>query len=123
MAIRFSQLAVQGHTTTLSIDEWAIDNNDSWGIFSAEGDIGSLLGDLLCGELKPTQGTLDLGELKVAQVSLSEQQRLLERELEKDDTDFLDRIDQGSTVYALIFECCQDAATTERLLEELDLTI
>ncbi|ENE5196514.1 molybdate ABC transporter ATP-binding protein ModF [Vibrio parahaemolyticus] len=121
MAIRFSQLAVQGHTTTLSIDEWTIDNNDSWGIFSAEGDIGSLLGDLLCGELKPTQGTLDLGELKVAQVSLSEQQRLLERELEKDDTDFLDRIDQGSTVYALIFECCQDAATTERLLEELDL--
>ncbi|MDW3059866.1 ABC transporter, partial [Vibrio sp. 1978] len=100
MAIRFSQLAVQGHTTTLSIDEWTIDNNDSWGIFSAEGDIGSLLGDLLCGELKPTQGTLDLGELKVVQVSLSEQQRLLERELEKDDTDFLDRIDQGSTVYA-----------------------
>lgn len=36
MAIRFSQLAVQGHTTTLSIDEWTIDNNDSWGIFSAE---------------------------------------------------------------------------------------
>ncbi|MCV5928212.1 ATP-binding cassette domain-containing protein, partial [Escherichia coli] len=40
---------------------------------------------------------------------------------EKDDTDFLDRIDQGSTVYALIFECCQDAATTERLLKERDL--
>ncbi|MCQ6508033.1 ATP-binding cassette domain-containing protein, partial [Vibrio parahaemolyticus] len=42
-------------------------------------------------------------------------------ELEKDDNDFLDRIDQCSNVYALIFECFQDAATTERLLEELDL--
>ncbi|MGR5542680.1 hypothetical protein ACPV5V_29440, partial [Vibrio campbellii] len=36
------------------------------------------------------------------QVSLKEQQRLLEDELANDDTDFLDKIDQGSTVAELI---------------------
>ncbi|MDF5447006.1 ATP-binding cassette domain-containing protein, partial [Vibrio parahaemolyticus] len=58
----------------------------------------------------------------VAQVSLSEQQRLLERELEKDDTDFLDRIDQGSTVYSLILEQSQDTNLTEQLVNDLDLS-
>lgn len=55
-------------------------------------------------------------------MSLSEQQRLLERELEKDDTDFLDRIDQGSTVYSLILEQSQDTNLTEQLVNDLDLS-
>ncbi|PFG57925.1 molybdate transport system ATP-binding protein [Vibrio sp. ES.051] len=121
MTIQFSQLVAQGNTTYLYIDDWSIEQGHAWGIFSADGDIGSLLGDLICGELAPTEGNLTLGDVTVAQVSLSEQQRLLERELEKDDTDFLDRIDQGSTVYALIFERCQNAKVTERLIKELDL--
>jgi len=122
MTIHFSQLAAQGNTTHLYIDDWEIDTQQSWGIFSTDGDIGSLLGDLICGELSPISGKLELNDLSFAQVSLSEQQRLLERELEKDDTDFLDRIDQGSTVYSLIQECSQDANLTDQLMTNLDLT-
>ncbi len=92
------------------------------GIFSADGDIGSLLGDLICDEISPNSGEIELNGLSVAQVSLSEQQRLLERELEKDDTDFLDRIDQGSTVYSLILEQSQDTNLTEQLVNDLDLS-
>ncbi|HHF3022700.1 TPA: molybdate ABC transporter ATP-binding protein ModF [Vibrio diabolicus] len=122
MTIRFSQLAAQGNTAHLFIDDWKIDTQQSWGIFSADGDIGALLGDLICGELSPRSGKLELDGLSVAQVSLSEQQRLLERELEKDDTDFLDRIDQGSTVYSLIQERSQDSNLIDQLITDLDLT-
>ncbi len=122
MKICFNNVKVKGNTSTLEIPKWHIETGHAWGIFSTEGDIGSLLGDLLCGELLPLEGNLNLSGLNIAQVSLSEQQRLLDLELKKDDTDFLDRVDQGSTVYALIFEHCQDHALTERLIDELDLT-
>ncbi|EGR0027541.1 molybdate ABC transporter ATP-binding protein ModF [Vibrio alginolyticus] len=122
MTIHFRQLAAKRNTTHLFIDDWKINAQQSWGIFSADGDIGSLLGDLICDEMSPNSGEIELNGLSVAQVSLSEQQRLLERELEKDDTDFLDRIDQGSTVYSLILEQSQDTNLTEQLVNDLDLS-
>ena len=122
MTIHFRQLAAKRNTTHLFIDDWKINTQQSWGIFSADGDIGSLLGDLICDEISPNSGEIELNGLSVAQVSLSEQQRLLERELEKDDTDFLDRIDQGSTVYSLILEQSQDTNLAEQLVNDLDLS-
>ncbi len=122
MTIHFRQLAAKRNTTHLFIDDWKINTQQSWGIFSADGDIGSLLGDLICDEMSPNSGEIELNGLSVAQVSLSEQQRLLERELEKDDTDFLDRIDQGNTVYSLILEQSQDTNLTEQLINDLDLS-
>ncbi|WP_447064849.1 molybdate ABC transporter ATP-binding protein ModF [Vibrio alginolyticus] len=122
MTIHFRQIAAKRNTTHLFIDDWKINTQQSWGIFSADGDIGSLLGDLICDEISPNSGEIELNGLSVAQVSLSEQQRLLERELEKDDTDFLDRIDQGSTVYSLILEQSQDTNLTEQLVNDLDLS-
>ncbi|UTZ39565.1 ATP-binding cassette domain-containing protein [Vibrio campbellii] len=122
MPILFHQLTAKENTSTLSINDWQIETGESWGIFSSEGDIGSMLGDLLCGEIKPESGELNIDGYRIAQVSLSEQQRLLELEIEKDDTDFLDRIDQGSTVYRLIYEACKDEALTQALIEDLDLS-
>ncbi|MEZ8128050.1 ATP-binding cassette domain-containing protein [Enterovibrio norvegicus] len=120
MEIRFTQLTATGATSTLNIEQWTISPQESWAVFSTEGDIGSLLGELLVGELE-FDGELHLSPGTFAQVSLVEQQRLLDDELAKDDTDFLDRIDAGSTVYALIFEQCHDDALTQKLINELDL--
>ncbi|WP_238742970.1 hypothetical protein [Psychromonas antarctica] len=50
MEIKFEQLKAETATFTLAIDHWIIQEKQSWGVFSTEGDIGSLLGDLLCGE-------------------------------------------------------------------------
>ncbi|HDM8221191.1 TPA: molybdate ABC transporter ATP-binding protein ModF [Vibrio campbellii] len=122
MPIQFHQLTANANTSTLSIDDWRIETGESWGIFSSEGDIGSMLGDLLCSEIKPESGELNIDGYRIAQVSLSEQQRLLELEIEKDDTDFLDRIDQGSSVYRLIYEACKDEALTQTLIEDLNLS-
>ncbi|EOD77256.1 putative molybdenum transport ATP-binding protein modF [Grimontia indica] len=120
MDINFKQLTSQSSTSALHIENWTIANNESWAVFSTEGDIGSLLGGVLCGTIE-FEGELEIGDGKIAQVSLVEQQKLLEEERAKDDTDFLDRIDNGTSVYDLIFEQCEDVALTHQLIEDLDL--
>ncbi|RJX66193.1 molybdate ABC transporter ATP-binding protein ModF [Vibrio sinensis] len=121
MDIQFAGLIAQGKVDALQIEHWHIQHQQSWGIFVTEGDSGSLIGDLLCGEIEYQQGSLLRTDGRIAQVSLEEQQRLLERELNNDDTDFLDRIDTGSRVEALIQEQSNDYQLTEKLLTELDL--
>ncbi|WED23316.1 ATP-binding cassette domain-containing protein [Vibrio sp. JC009] len=115
------QLKASTATFCLDIDEWKIEEKESWGVFNTDGDIGSLLGDLLCNERLPESGEIETDDLTVAQVSLVEQQRLLEIELANDDTDFMDRIDTGTTVYSLLFDFCNDELLTETLLIDLNL--
>ncbi len=122
MEIRFEQLKAQTAAFTLEIEEWVVEAGQSWGIFSPDGDVGALLGDLLCGQSVAASGRIDVGAGRVAQVSLVEQQRLLEREIADDDSDFLDRIDTGTSVYELIFQQCGDPQLTQKLIGDLDLT-
>ncbi|MDG3089047.1 molybdate ABC transporter ATP-binding protein ModF [Vibrio hannami] len=121
MEIVFNQLNANTPTYQLKIDSWTIENNQSWGIFSTDGDVGSLLGDLLCESHPASSGSFTASGEKIAQVSLVEQQRLLESEIAKDDTDFLDRIDTGSTVFSLISENSNDEQLFNSLIKDLDL--
>ncbi|KXF80555.1 molybdate ABC transporter ATP-binding protein ModF [Enterovibrio coralii] len=121
MDINFECLIVGSEISTLNVESWTIENNESWAVFSTEGDIGSVLGGVLCGTVE-FEGSLSQSEGHISQVSLVEQQKLLEEERAKDDTDFLDRIDTGTSVYDLIFEQCDDAALTLKLVQDLDLT-
>ncbi len=120
MEIQFDQLKTAGSSTPLTIEKWHITPNQSWAVFSTEGDVGSLLGGVLCDTL-PFEGTLTKSVGKIVQVSLREQQKLLEQELANDDTDFLDRIDTGTTVHDLIFDMCGDETLCDTLIAELDL--
>ncbi|WP_375751363.1 molybdate ABC transporter ATP-binding protein ModF [Vibrio sp. HN007] len=122
MEIVFNQLIAKAPTYQLQVEEWKIEEKQSWGIFSTDGDIGSLLGDLLCESYPVEAGSFSVTSDKMAQVSLVEQQRLLEAEIAKDDTDFLDRIDTGSTVLSLVSEQCNDESLVLSLIEELDLS-
>ncbi|MDB1123007.1 ATP-binding cassette domain-containing protein [Vibrio algarum] len=122
MDITFDHITLQTTSSYLEIEDWHISLNQSWGIFSTEGDIGSILGDLLCQECKVDSGKIEGLSGKIAQVSLAEQQRLLESELANDDTDFIDKIDTGTSVYTLIYQQCQDEEQTLNLIDDLDLT-
>lgn len=121
MEIKFEHLKAEAATFTLIIENWIIQEKQSWGVFSTEGDIGSLLGNLLCGEPVNFSGRLQGNIGRVAQVSLSEQQRLLESELANDDSEFMDRIDTGSSVYSLIYQQCNNKSLTLQLIKDLDL--
>ena len=109
MQIAFNNLELETKTSHLSIEHWQIQPGESWGVFSTEGDIGSALGCLLCGEFDVDAESLVKTAGSIAQVSLVEQQRLLEEEIAKDETDFLDKIDKGTNVFTLIYEQCDDS--------------
>jgi len=125
MDITLSHIKLHTPSLTLTIQDWHIAAKQSWGIFSVGGDVGSLLGDLLCQERAVDTG-IDTGTISglnhgVVQVSLVEQQRLLALELANDDTDFIDQVDEGTTVYSLIHQQSLDQALTNQLMEALDL--
>lgn len=122
MDIDFKNVVFSTSHYQLTIPSWTISPNQTWAVFSTEGDIGSILGDLLCQVNPVSQGSIDGLSRSVAQVSLVEQQRLLDDELAKDDTDFLDKIDTGSTVESLIQTVCQDKDRVESLIADLDLS-
>ncbi len=109
------------HSGSLSIPDWRIQAGEHWAVFETQGNVGSLLGDVLCQEIVPKEGNILGLQSGVAQVSLAEQQRLLELENANDDTDFMDRIDFGRTVEQLISEFASNEAVTEQLIQELDL--
>ena len=122
MKITFEQIKAETASLTLDIENWNIEDKQSWGVFSTEGDIGSLLGNLLCQTSSPLSGNIFGITDKIAQVSLTEQQRLLEQELSQDDSEFMDRIDMGSSVYALIDLQSKNKALTNKLIADLNLT-
>ncbi|MCG6442072.1 ABC transporter, partial [Vibrio parahaemolyticus] len=109
--MKIQQLKHHTESVSLTIDDWALAQGEHWGMFSTHSHAASLLVRILSGELTPQQGEVSDLPGAVACVSLHEQQRLLDMELEKDDTDFMDQIDYGSTVQELILETgCGEAA-------------
>ncbi|ODA32279.1 ABC transporter [Veronia pacifica] len=107
--------------THIFIDTWDITPDQHWLVFSAAGNQGTLLAQMLSGKLNPEVGNVDGLPSSVGFVSLSAQQGLLEDELANDDTDFIDQIDHGSTVEELLIEYCDDRGLLELILNDLDL--
>lgn len=117
----------------LSIPKLDIQQDQHWAFFCARGDAGSVFAQLLINDRhqsKPNSKSREQlefdGELSglpenVSLVSLAEQQALLEEELAKDDTDFLDRLDKGTSVEALVLACCQSPEYAEELFTLFDL--
>ncbi|WP_153916485.1 ATP-binding cassette domain-containing protein [Shewanella sp. TC10] len=132
MEVKFSQFIAKSGSVSLDIPDWHI-QDQSWAVFCAHNDIGSIIGDLLCEPDNPSHiadiisGRLDKSSNRIAQVSLTEQQRLLALELEDDDTDFVNVVDKGTTVMALINQQVNPSnknrdVLVNSLLTELDLT-
>jgi molybdate transport system ATP-binding protein len=87
---------------------------EQWAVVGSNGSGKSALGRLLCGELEVFSGTLETVE-KSVYISFETVGEILEIERYNDDTDFLDRIDQGTPVRDFVLEGQPDAA--QRLSE------
>lgn len=105
----------------LRVDDLTMERGDHWGIFSTYSHAGSLLARWLVGDIKSDHITLDNRPERIGWVSLSLQQQLLDKELADDDTDFMDRLDYGSSVESLVLEMCSDPSQLEHLLTVTDL--
>lgn len=119
LTIQIRNLVV--HEYDLQVDDWEIASGQHWAIFSTYSHCGSVIGRLLTGDLAIEQGDVTGLPNRIGWVSLYQQQLLLDKELSNDDTDFMDRLDYGSSVEALVAEMCTDPSELDDLLALTDL--
>ncbi len=90
------------HTEQLSIKDWHILPGQCWAVIGRNGSGKQLLANLITGKAQLQQGDLSHDFSNIEVLSFEAQQNLYENELKLDDTDFMDRLDQGTSVRELL---------------------
>ena len=90
------------HTEQLSIKDWHILPGQCWAVIGRNGSGKQLLANLIAGKTELQQGNLSHDFTNIEILSFEAQQSLYENELKLDDTDFMDRLDQGTSVRELL---------------------
>lgn len=90
------------HTPYLTIDAWQLLPHQCWAVLGRNGSGKRHLADLLSGQSTPEAGSLTHAWRNIVVLSFERQQALYEQELRNDDTDFIDRLDPGTTVRELL---------------------
>ena len=119
--MRIDKLKYKHGMAELSVSDWHIEQGQHWGIFSSQSQCSALIVQLLSGEIQPTSGSISNVPQRIACVSLLHQQRLLEEEIAKDETDFQDSIDYGTAVEQLILEMGCSQTELEEIIQKTDL--
>ncbi|EAR11369.1 molybdate ABC transporter ATP-binding protein ModF [Reinekea blandensis] len=114
-------VSLNGQTVLKSI-HWSIEPGTHWLVLGTNASGKSTLARLLSGELGADSGHLDRQQKQVQWLSLETQQALYERELYRDDTDFMDHLDAGTTVRTLLNEITDWSEHSEQVCAQLDLT-
>jgi molybdate transport system ATP-binding protein len=90
------------NSSLLTISDWEIQPGECWAILGRNGAGKRHLANLLTGSSEAGLDCLTHRFRSIALLSFEAQQALYEEELKKDDTDFLDHPDQGTTVRELL---------------------
>jgi len=106
--------------TVLDRINWHVPAGQSWVVLGTNASGKSTLARLLTGDLACTQGRID-DPIQAAWVSLESQQELYERELYRDDTDFMEQLDDGTSVSALLTEIAPWSDQHDQLVTVLHL--
>src|SRR5690606_26564631 len=86
----------------LDISHWRMRSGECWAVLGRNGSGKRQLGQLLAGRLEEYQGSLRCDWPRAELLSFEAQQAFYEEQLKADDTDFLDRLDPGTTVRELL---------------------
>ena len=89
-------------TEHLHIPHWRVEPGECWAVLGRNGAGKRHLADLLTGKSDAGNGSIELGYRDVVLLSFEQQQAFYEQELHDDDTDFMDRLDPGTTVRELL---------------------
>jgi molybdate transport system ATP-binding protein len=89
-------------TPLLRISDWKIEPGECWVILGRNGAGKRHLANLLAGHAETGADAVTHGFHSIALLSFEAQQAFYEEELKKDDTDFLDHPDPGTTVRELL---------------------
>ena len=121
--ITIENLRAQLHKDAqLSINELNIKKGQSWAFIGSNGSGKSAFASLFNNELKIQSGHVHgLHELSIAVVSFEEQQRLIDREKERDDSDITNEVFEGTPISDLLLEVSQDQDAIDRWVEKFNL--
>ncbi len=89
-------------TEQLRIHDWQINPHQCWAVIGRNGSGKQLLANLISSETPLDQGQMSHDFHNIVVLSFEQQQCLYEQELRQDDSDFMDRLDNGSTVRELL---------------------
>lgn len=110
--MKFHNVAVRfGEQVAVEAIQWSIQPGEAWAVLGTNACGKSTLGRLIAGEIEPSEGNIDERPASVQWLSLESQQALYERELYRDDTDFMDHLDDGTPILKLL----QESSTNEDL--------
>lgn len=116
--IQFRQCTVAlGDRFRLGPLNWVIEPGQCWVVIGANGSGKSALAATLQGEGLIIDGEADLSASRVAAVSLEEQSRLIQREIERDDSDITDTVNHGTPVAEMLAETSQDPVLLDELID------
>ncbi|SHO57693.1 ATP-binding cassette domain-containing protein [Vibrio quintilis] len=116
-------LNYQRQNHQLLIENWQIHQGEHWGIFVAHVHSADILLRLFTSqsETEASQGVIELPD-RIGVVSFASQQQLLSEEIARDETDFQDHIDYGTSVENLVLEAGCATDELDQLLDDVDLT-
>lgn len=104
---------------SLSIAHWECHFGETWCILGGNASGKGLLAALLTREEQPETGEIIDAPPVIRCVSFENQQEFYERELRNDDTDYLDRIDHGTTARDMLLQSGCEPAKIGPLAQKL----
>lgn len=105
----------------LAVAEFKIMAGEHWAVIGGNGSGKSMFARMLSGEknLRCDQRVTPFE--KVLSVSFEKEQGLLEREIYEDDSEYLNKVDQGRTTYELISEHLVDGVDLNSIIDNMQL--
>jgi molybdate transport system ATP-binding protein len=107
---------------TLHINHLNIKNGDSWAIIGSNGSGKSALASLFSGEIPIQSGEITgVSADSISVVSFEEQQRLIDREKERDESDITNEVFEGTPVIDLLCEVSNDISAIEDWIKAFNI--
>jgi molybdate transport system ATP-binding protein len=104
---------------SLRIDRWETNPGEIWCLIGGNASGKSLLASVLSGDSTPENGAIEQLPKRVSWASFEVQQSTYEAEIENDDTDYLDRIDHGSTGLQILLQSGADESQARDFASKL----
>lgn len=105
----------------VDVSRLVIGEGECWGVVGGNGSGKSSLSRLLSGEIMLSDEQRRTSLRKVIGVSFEDEQRLLEREIYEDDSEFMDRMDHGRTTRELVSELLDASADLDAIIAMMQL--
>ena len=114
--------ATLSHKQSLCIPQFSLAPHEHWAVIGGNGSGKSALAALFSGDLEIIEGSMEgLCKKVVHVVSFEEQQALIKREQERDESDILDVVWQGTPVIEILQEVSRDQEAIDRWVDLFNL--